>query len=95
MACAAGGRRAAAAGDAARRRCAHETQSPSPLAAAREVLVNPRFLLGALITMLLYSALFTWISTSPFLMIDRLGFSTIDAAIVLGLGSLGYMAAAR
>lgn len=66
--------------------------SPSPLAAAREVLANPRFIYGALITVLLYSALFTWISTSPFLMMDGLGFATTDAAIVLGLGSLGYMA---
>jgi DHA1 family bicyclomycin/chloramphenicol resistance-like MFS transporter len=42
--------------------------------------------------MLLYSALFTWLTTSPFLMMDGLGFSTIDVSIVLGLGSLGYMA---
>ena len=64
---------------------------PSPLAAAREVLTHPRFLLGCTMSMLLYSALFTWISTAPFLMMDRLGFSQIDTAIVLGLGSLGYM----
>jgi|LNFM01.1.fsa_nt_gb DHA1 family bicyclomycin/chloramphenicol resistance-like MFS transporter len=65
--------------------------APTPLAAAREVLSHPRFIYGGLITMLLYSALFTWISTSPFLMIDGLGFSTTGAAVVLGLGSLGYM----
>ena len=64
---------------------------PTPFAAAREVLTHPRFIYGATITMLLYSALFTWISTSPFLMIDVLGFSTTGAAAVLGLGSLGYM----
>lgn len=65
--------------------------APTPFAAAREVLTHPRFIYGATITMLLYSALFTWISTSPFLMIDVLGFSTTGAAVVLGLGSLGYM----
>lgn len=66
-------------------------KAPSPLAAAHEVLTSSRFLYGALITMLLYSALFTWITTSPFLMMDGLGFSATDAAIVLGIGSLGYM----
>lgn len=71
---------------------ADETAAPSPIAAAREVLGNPRFIYGGLVTMLLYSALFTWISTSPFLMIDVLGFSTTGVAVVLGLGSLGYMA---
>ncbi len=65
--------------------------TPTPFAAARELLTHPRFIYGATITMLLYSALFTWISTSPFLMIDVLGFSTTGAAVVLGLGSLGYM----
>ncbi len=70
---------------------AHE-RAPSPLAAAREILTHPRFIYGALVTMLLYSALFTWLTTSPFLMIDGLGFSTTDVAVVLGLGSLGYMA---
>lgn len=70
---------------------AHAT-SASPLAAAWEVLANPRFIYGASITGLLYSALFTWLTTSPFLMIDGLGFSTMDVSIVLGLGSLGYMA---
>ncbi len=69
----------------------HE-KGPSPLAAAREILVNPGFIFGAVITTLLYSALFTWLTTSPFLMIDNLGFSTTGVAIVLGLGSLGYMA---
>lgn len=64
----------------------------SPIGAAREILLDPRFAFGALISMLLYSALFTWLSTSPFLMIDTLGFSPTDVAIVLGLGSLGYMA---
>lgn len=68
----------------------HE-KGPSPIAAARSILGNPRFIFGALITALLYSALFTWLTTSPFLMIDTLGFSTTDVAIVLGLGSLGYM----
>jgi DHA1 family bicyclomycin/chloramphenicol resistance-like MFS transporter len=65
----------------------------SPLAAAREVLTDRRFLMGASMSMLLYSALFTWISTSPFLMMDQLGFSRVDAGIVLGFGSLGYMGA--
>ena len=68
-----------------------QTKPLSPLTAAREILTNTRFLCGASLTVLLYSALFTWISTSPFLMMDQLGFSTTDAAIVLGLGSLGYM----
>ena len=63
----------------------------SPLAAAREVMTNRRFIYGATITMLLYAGLFTWITTSPFLMIDTLGFSPTGAAAVLGLGSLGYM----
>jgi Bcr/CflA subfamily drug resistance transporter len=63
----------------------------SPLASAREILTDPRFLMGASMSMLLYSALFTWISTSPFLMMDQLGFSRVDAGIVLGFGSLGYM----
>lgn len=64
----------------------------SPVGAAREILLDPRFLFGALISMLLYSALFTWLSTSPFLMIDKLGFTPTGVAIVMGLGSLGYMA---
>lgn len=63
----------------------------SPLATAREVVTDPRFLIGASMSMLLYSALFTWISTSPFLMMDQLGFSRVEAGIVLGFGSLGYM----
>lgn len=66
--------------------------APSPLTAAREVLTNPGFIYGATITMLLYAGLFTWITTSPFLMIDTLGFSPTGTAAVLGLGSLGYMA---
>jgi DHA1 family bicyclomycin/chloramphenicol resistance-like MFS transporter len=68
------------------------TKPPTPLAAAREILTSLHFLAGACVTMLLYSALFTWLTTSPFLMMDGLGFSTIDVSIVLGLGSLGYMA---
>jgi DHA1 family bicyclomycin/chloramphenicol resistance-like MFS transporter len=67
-------------------------QELSPIGAARQILFDPRFAFGALISMLLYSALFTWLSTSPFLMIDTLGFSPTDVAIVMGLGSLGYMA---
>jgi DHA1 family bicyclomycin/chloramphenicol resistance-like MFS transporter len=63
----------------------------SPLAAACEVFTDKRFLMGASMSMLLYSALFTWISTSPFLMMDQLGFSRVEAGIVLGFGSLGYM----
>lgn len=65
--------------------------SVSPLAAAGEILTHSGFLFGATISTLLYSALFTWLSTSPFLMIDTLGFSTVGAATVLGLSSGGYM----
>lgn len=65
---------------------------PTPLAAAHTILTNPQFLFGSAISMLLYSALFTWITTSPFLMMDQLGFTTSQAALVLGVGSLGYMA---
>jgi Bcr/CflA subfamily drug resistance transporter len=68
------------------------TQATSALAAARAILAHPSFVYGALMTMLLYAALFTWITTTPFLMIDGLGFTTTGVAIVLGLGSLGYMA---
>lgn len=68
------------------------TKPQTPLEAAREILTSGHFLAGALVTMLLYSALFTWLTTSPFLMMDELGFSTLDVSIVLGLGSLGYMA---
>lgn len=64
----------------------------TPIAAAREILTHPRFLYGGAVTFLLYAALFTWISTSPFLMIDTLGFSPTGVALVLGVGSLGYMA---
>jgi MFS transporter, DHA1 family, multidrug resistance protein len=64
----------------------------SPFSAARQILTHPRFIFGATVTFLLYAALFTWLSTSPFLMIDQLGFTSTDVAIVLGLGSLGYMA---
>ncbi|CAN0089034.1 unnamed protein product, partial [Phaeothamnion confervicola] len=67
-------------------------QDMSPFSAAREILTHPRFIFGASITFLLYAGLFTWLTTSPFLMIDQLGFSTTGVAIVLGLGSLGYMA---
>ena len=67
-------------------------QSRSPLSAAREILAHPRFVYGAGVTALLYAALFTWISTSPFLMIDDLRFTPTEVAVVLGFGSLGYMA---
>ncbi len=66
--------------------------SPTPFAAAHAILTDPRFLFGSAITMLLYSALFTWITTSPFLMMGPLGFTPNQTAMVLGVGSLGYMA---
>ena len=63
----------------------------SPFTAAGEILTHGGFQFGCLTTVLLYSALFTWLTTSPFLMIDQLGFSTAAAAMVLGIASLGYM----
>jgi DHA1 family bicyclomycin/chloramphenicol resistance-like MFS transporter len=68
------------------------TETLSPLAAAGRILAHQEFLLAALSSSLIYSALFTWLTTSPFLMIDGLGYSTGAAAMVLGMASAGYMA---
>lgn len=64
---------------------------PTPLAAAAQILSNRSFLIGAAIASLTYSALFTWLTTSPFLLIDTLGFSTTSAAVVYGIGSAGFL----
>ncbi len=70
----------------------HRHAALSPFTAAREIVTHPSFIFGGSIAFLLYAALFTWLTTSPFLMIDQLGFTTTHVAVVLGLGSLGYMA---
>ena len=71
----------------------------SPFAIAGEILVNRSFVLGCAAATLLYSALFTWLTTSPFLLMDRMGFSTLAAAFVYGSGAGCYvvtnLAAAR
>ena len=67
------------------------TNPISPFKAAHEILLNREFQLGASASVLFYSALFTWLSTSPFLMIDGLGFSSTVTALILGGGSAGYM----
>ena len=52
------------------------TETLSPIAAAGRILTHKEFLLAAASSSLIYSALFTWLTTSPFLMIDGLGYST-------------------
>ena len=64
----------------------------SPFAVAAEILWHPSFLLGAAASTLVYSALFTWLTTSPFLLMDRMGFSTTAAATVYGAGAASYIA---
>ncbi len=64
----------------------------TPFAAARQIFSDNSFILGVTVSSLVYSALFTWLTTSPFLMMDTLGFSRTAAAFVFGGGSAGYMA---
>jgi DHA1 family bicyclomycin/chloramphenicol resistance-like MFS transporter len=73
-------------------RPASASQALSPLAAAGRILTHRDFVLAVASSSLIYSALFTWLTTSPFLMINGLGFSTGATATVLGVASAGYMA---
>ena len=64
----------------------------SPLEVATEILTNRHFVLGGAASTLIYSSLFTWLTTSPFLLMDRMGFSTVAAAFVFGTGAGLYIA---
>ncbi len=63
----------------------------SPFAAIGKILTNRAFLLGSGAATIHFSALFTFLTTSPFLMISTLGFSEAGTATVLGLASGGYI----
>lgn len=68
----------------------HE-EPPTPLQAAGQILTHPHFVLGAAAAMLIYSSLFTWLTTSPFLLMDQLGLTPTAAAFVYGIGAGIYI----
>lgn len=68
----------------------HE-DAPTPLEAAGQILTHRHFVLGAAAAMLIYSSLFTWLTTSPFLIMDQLGLTPTAAAFVYGTGAGVYI----
>ena len=68
----------------------HE-EPPTPLQAAGQILTHRHFVLGAAAAMLIYSSLFTWLTTSPFLLMDQLGLTPTAAAFVYGTGAGVYI----
>lgn len=64
----------------------------TPFAAAGQILGHPHFLIGSAAATMLYSALFTWLTTSPFLLMGQMGFSTTAAASVYSAGAACYIA---
>jgi DHA1 family bicyclomycin/chloramphenicol resistance-like MFS transporter len=63
----------------------------APHRALLELAPDPAFLRGALIFALGYGALFTWLSTAPFLLIGELGFAPTAAALIFAVGPVGFI----
>jgi MFS transporter, DHA1 family, multidrug resistance protein len=68
------------------------SSAPTPFAAAGQILGHPHFLIGSTAATMHYAALFTWLTTSPFLLMDRMGFSTTAVASVYGTGAALFIA---
>ena len=63
----------------------------SPLRALVQLVGNASFLLGSLVLAFGYGALFTWLSTSAFLLIRDLGMMPYEAAAIYAFGSTGFI----
>jgi DHA1 family bicyclomycin/chloramphenicol resistance-like MFS transporter len=64
----------------------------APHKALLELAPNPAFRRGVLILAFGYGALFTWLSTAPFLLIGDLGMAPRAAALIFAAGPAGFIA---
>jgi MFS transporter, DHA1 family, multidrug resistance protein len=63
----------------------------APHKALTELAPHPAFLRGTAILAFGYGALFTWLSTGPFLLIGDLGMAPTAAALIFSIGTVGFI----